>query len=409
MGLSNIAVITGNLARPNVGVGPVRGQNNVQGSCDMGAVPGQFPGYQSVEDPEIRTKFEKAWGVKSLPAKKGIPITEVGHNVAEGKLKAVYIFGEDPLQTEPDLSSVREAYEKLELVIVQDIFMTKTAMQADVIFPATSWGEHEGVYSAADRGFQYFEKAIEPKGNVKPDWEIHSLMATAMGYPMQYKNTKEIWDELRELCPLYYGATYEKMAGLGYVPWPCLTLDDPGAQWMYKGNKFATPNGKAQLIAADWRPPLDQIDDEYPLILSTVREVGHYSCRSMTGNCSALQTLADEPGYVQMNTTDAQELGIKDEQLVWVESRRGKVISRAKVSERTNRGAVYMTYQWWIGACNELTIAHLDPYSKTPEYKYSAVRLQKIDDQKWAEKYLVEEYGKMKASLAKAVDDAVAA
>lgn len=234
-------------------------------------------------------------------------------------------------------------------------------------------------------------------------------MATAMGYPMKYKNTKEIWDEMRELCPLYYGATYEKMAGLGYVPWPCLTLDDPGDQWMYKGNRFATPSGKAQLIASDWRPPLDQVDDDFPLILSTVREVGHYSCRSMTGNCSALQTLADEPGYVQMNTTDAQELGIKDEQLVWVESRRGKVISRAKVSERTNRGAVYMTYQWWIGACNELTIEHLDPYSKTPEYKYSAVRLHKIEDQKWAEKYLVEEYGKMKASLAKAVDDAVAA
>lgn len=121
------------------------------------------------------------------------------------------------------------------------------------------------------------KKRSNPKGNVKPDWEIHSLMATAMGYPMKYKNTKEIWDEMRELCPLYYGATYEKMAGLGYVPWPCLTLDDPGDQWMYKGNRFATPNGKAQLIASDWRPPLDQVDDDFPLILSTVREVGHYS------------------------------------------------------------------------------------------------------------------------------------
>ena len=409
MGLSNIAVITGNLGRPNVGVGPVRGQNNVQGSCDMGAVPGQFPGYQSVEDPEIRAKFEKAWGVEKLPAKKGIPITEVGHNIEEGKIKAVYLFGEDPFQTEPDLAAVRHAYSQLELFIAQDIFMTKSVAEADVVFPATSWGEHEGVYSAADRGFQRFYKAVEPKGDVKPDWEIHSLMATAMGYPMKYNNTQEIWDEMRQLCPLYFGATYDKMAGLGYVPWPCLTEDDPGALWMYKGNRFATPNGKAQLIASEWRPPVDQVDSDFPLILSTVREVGHYSCRSMTGNCHALATLADEPGFAQMNPIDARELGIRDQQLIWVEGRRGKVITRAMLSERINRGAIYMTYQWWIGACNELTIEHLDPYSKTPEYKYSAVRVEPIKDQKWAEKYLVEEYDRLKQRLAKAVDEAVAA
>ena len=287
--------------------------------------------------------------------------------------------------------------------------MTKSVAEADVVFPATSWGEHEGVYSAADRGFQRFYKAIEPKGDVKPDWEIHSLMATAMGYPMKYNNTQEIWDEMRELCPLYYGATYEKMAGFGYVPWPCRTLDDPGELWMYKGNKFATPNGKAQLIAADWRPPVDQIDENFPLILSTVREVGHYSCRSMTGNCPALATLADEPGFAQMNPLDARELGIKDQQLVWVEGRRGKVITRAMVTERVNRGAIYMTYQWWIGACNELTVEHLDPYSKTPEYKYSAVRVVPIEDQKWAEQYLVQEYDRLKQRLAETADNVVAA
>lgn len=409
MGLSNMAVITGNLGRPNVGVGPVRGQNNVQGSCDMGALPGQFPGYQSVEDPEIRAKFEKAWGVEKLPGKKGIPITEVGHNIEEGKIRAVYLFGEDPFQTEPDLAAVRRAYAKLDLFIAQDIFMTKSVAEADVVFPATSWGEHEGVYSAADRGFQRFYKAIEPKGDVKPDWEIHSLMATAMGYPMKYNNTQEIWDEMRELCPLYYGATYEKMADLAYVPWPCRTLDDPGELWMYKGNKFATPNGKAQLIAADWRPPVDQIDEDFPLILSTVREVGHYSCRSMTGNCPALATLADEPGFAQMNPVDARELGVKDQQLIWVEGRRGKVITRAMVTERVNRGAIYMTYQWWIGACNELTVEHLDPYSKTPEYKYSAVRVLPIEDQKWAEQYLVQEYDKLKQRLADMADNVAAA
>ena len=398
-GLSSLATITGNLGRPNVGVGPVRGQNNVQGACDMGALPGDLPGYQKVTDPEARAKFAKAWGVPSLPGEKGISLTDIPHKIHEGKLKAFYIFGEDPLQTEPDLSALRHEFEQLELIIVQDIFMTKTAMAADVIFPATSWGEHEGVYSSADRGFQRFYKAVEPKGDVKRDWEIHSLMATAMGYPMEYTNTEEIWNELRELCPLYYGATYEKLAGLGYVQWPSLTLDDPGRAWLYKDNKFDTPSGKAQLFASEWIPPAELTDSEYPLALCTVREVGHYSCRSMTGNCSALQTLADEPGNVQMNTNDAKSLGIEDGQLVWVASRRGKVISRALVSDRTNAGAVYMTYQWWIGACNELTLDHLDPISKTPEHKHSAVRVEKIDDQKWAEAHVLQAYGEMKAGM----------
>ncbi|EMF7826546.1 TPA: formate dehydrogenase subunit alpha [Yersinia enterocolitica] len=398
-GLSGLALLTGNLGRPNVGVGPVRGQNNVQGACDMGALPNMYPGYQPVTDPATLEKFAKAWGVPSLSNKIGYSLTDVPHKVKEGKIKANYVMGEDPLQTEPDLSMMREAFSELELLIVQDIFMTKTAAEADVIFPATSWGEHEGVYSAADRGFQRFEKAVEPQGDVKPDWEIISLMATALGYPMKYHNTKEIWDELRELCPLYYGATYEKMAGLGYVPWPCTTEDSPGTPWLYAGNKFDRPGGKGLLFASEWRAPMEQVDEEYPLVLCTVREVGHYSCRSMTGNCSALQTLADEPGYVQISPQDADKMRLQDQQLVWVASRRGKVITRVSVSERINVGAVYMTYQWWIGACNELTLDHLDPISKTPEYKYCAVKLEAIADQTWAENYVQQEYSQLKARL----------
>ncbi|WP_216639315.1 molybdopterin oxidoreductase family protein, partial [Vibrio fujianensis] len=274
----------------------------------------------------------------------------------------------------------------------------------DVVFPATSWGEHEGVYSSADRGFQRFYKAVTPPEGVKPDWEIFSLLATRMGYPMHYNNTQEIWDELRSLAPLYAGATYEKMADLKSVQWPCPTEDHLGTSFLFEGNKFTTPSGKAQFIAADWRPPLEQPDEDYPLVLSTVREVGHYSCRSMTGNCSALSALADEPGYVQMNPQDAEKLGIKDQQLVWISSRRGKVISRASCSERTNKGVVYMTYQWWIGACNELTIEHLDPISSTPEFKYCAVKVEKIDNQDWAENYVQTEYSNMKARLKSQVE-----
>ncbi|KJF89052.1 formate dehydrogenase [Photobacterium leiognathi] len=397
-GLAALALLTGNFGREGVGCGPVRGQNNVQGTCDMGMLPHQYPGYQSVEDADVRAKFEAAWGVP-LSDKPGYRLTEIGHKVDEGICKAFYVFGEDPAQTEADLAAMRETMRKMELVIVQDIFMTQTAEFADVIFPATSWGEHEGVYSSADRGFQRFYKAITPPGDVKPDWEIFSLLATRMGYPMSYQNTQEIWDEMRHLAPLYTGVTYEKMEGLKSVQWPCPTEDHPGTPFLFEGNTFSTPSGKGQFIGAEWRAPLEQPDAEYPLVLSTVREVGHYSCRSMTGNCSALQTLADEPGYVQIHPDDARQLGIDDQQLVWVSSRRGKIISRANYNERVNKGVVYMTYQWWIGACNELTIEYVDPISSTPEFKYCAVKVENIDDQAWAENHVQTEYTKLKARL----------
>ncbi|EKY1945863.1 formate dehydrogenase subunit alpha [Cronobacter turicensis] len=400
-GLSSLALLTGNLGREHVGVGPVRGQNNVQGACDMGVLPNQFPGYQDVEDAAVREKFARAWGVDPavMDDKIGVRITEVPHLALEGKVKAYYIMGEDPLQTEADLGLVRQGFDALDFVVVQDIFMTKTAEVADVLLPATSWGEHGGVFTCADRGFQRFEAAVSPKYNVKRDWEIISLIATAMGYPMHYDNNQQIWDEMRELCPLFYGVTYQKMGDMGHVQWPCPTLDHPGTPYLYAGNHFDTPTGKGQLFAAPWRAPAEQPDADYPLVLCTVREVGHYSCRSMTGNCAALQTLADEPGRVQMHPQDAERLGVRDGQLVWVTSRRGRVISRADVSERINPGAVYMTYQWWIGACNELTQDNLDPVSKTPETKYCAVNVEAIADQRDAEAYVQTTYTSMKARL----------
>ncbi len=398
-GLSSLALLTGNFGRPHVGVGPVRGQNNVQGACDHGALPNMFPGYQPVADKAVRKKFAAAWGVKSLPEKPGYHLTEVPHLVKEGKLKAYYIFGEDPVQSDPDAAAVREALNAMELVIVQDIFMNKTALHADVIFPATSWGEHEGVYSAADRGFQKFNKAIEPQGDVKPDWEIISLLATALGYPMKYACSEEIWEELRRLCPIYEGVTYQRLEELGSIQWPCPSLDHPGTPYLYEGNKFDTPSGKGLLFAAEFRPPKEAPDSQYPFVLCTVREIGHYSVRTMTGNCAALQVLADEPGFIQINPADLQQLGIQDQELVWVSSRRGKVIARALSTERVNTGAVYMTYHWWIGACNELTIDHLDPISRTPEYKYCAVQVEKIIDQAAAEQYVQTEYSKLKKKM----------
>ncbi len=398
--LTSLAMLTGNLGKAHVGVNPVRGQNNVQGACDMGALPDTYPGYQFVKLPENREKFAKAWGVASLPAHPGYRISELPHRVAHGEVRAAYIMGEDPLQTDAELPAVRQAFADLELVIVQDIFMTKTAAVADVVLPSTSWGEHEGVYTAADRGFQRFFKAVEPKWDLKTDWQIISEIATRMGYPMHYDNTQQIWDELRQLCPGFKGATYEKMGELGYIQWPCRdeSPEDQGTSYLF-AEKFDTPNGLAQLFTCDWMAPIDKLDDDYPLVLSTVREVGHYSCRSMTGNCAALSALADEPGYVQINTEDAARLGIEDEALVWVNSRKGRVITRAQVSDRPNVGAVYMTYQWWIGACNELVTENLSPITKTPEYKYCAVRVEPIADQSAAEQYVLEEYNKLKNTL----------
>ena len=398
--LTSLAILTGNLGKPSVGVNPVRGQNNVQGACDMGALPDTYPGYQYVKFPENREKFAKAWGVDSLPAHTGYRISELPHRAAHGEVRAAYIMGEDPLQTDAELSAVRKAFDDLELVIVQDIFMTKTASAADVILPSTSWGEHEGVYTAADRGFQRFFKAVEPKWDLKTDWQIISEIATRMGYKMHYNNTQEIWDELRHLCPDFYGATYEKMGELGYVMWPCRDESDAdqGTSYLFK-EKFDTPNGLAQFFTCDWVAPIDKLTDEYPMVLSTVREVGHYSCRSMTGNCAALAALADEPGYAQINTADAERLGIEDEALVWVNSRKGRIITRAQVSDRPNKGAVYMTYQWWIGACNELVSENLSPITKTPEYKYCAVNVEPIADQRAAEQYVIDEYNKLKTRL----------
>ena len=398
--LTSLAMLTGNLGKAHVGVNPVRGQNNVQGACDMGALPDTYPGYQFVKFPENREKFAKAWGVASLPAHPGYRISELPHRVAHGEVRAAYIMGEDPLQTDAELPAVRQAFADLELVIVQDIFMTKTAAVADVVLPSTSWGEHEGVYTAADRGFQRFFKAVEPKWDLKTDWQIISEIATRMGYPMHYDNTQQIWDQLRQLCPGFKGATYEKMGELGYIQWPCRdeSPEDQGTSYLF-AEKFDTPNGLAQFFTCDWMAPIDKLDDDYPLVLSTVREVGHYSCRSMTGNCAALSALADEPGYVQINTEDAARLGIEDEALVWVNSRKGRVITRAQVSDRPNVGAVYMTYQWWIGACNELVTENLSPITKTPEYKYCAVRVEPIADQLAAEQYVLEEYNKLKNNL----------
>ena len=399
--LAAIACISHQIGKPNAGLAPVRGQNNVQGSCDMGMLPNLYPGYQKATDIKVREKFAKAWNVplERLSDHDGYKLTDVGHNVDEGKVHAFYNFGEDPLQTEPDAIDLKRQLQDLDLFICQDIFMTQTTMLADVIFPGTSWGEHDGVFTASDRTFQRFTAAVPPKGECRHDWQIFQDLSTRMGYPMHYNDTKEIWDEVRELCPTFYGATYEKMAGVGHAQWPIRNIEDEGTRDMFLGGQFTTPDHKAVLMAHDWEPPTELPDDEYPLILCTVREVGHYSCRSMTGNCRTLAVLADEPGEIHIHPDDAAVRGINDGELVRAHSRRGEAMTRAVVDPRINKGTVYMTYQWWIGKCNNLTLHAVDPRSHTPEDKFSACQVDAIEDQVWAEQRLQEMYDQLKDCL----------
>ena len=402
---SNLSLMTGNYGHYATGVGPVRGQNNVQGTCDMGVLPNQYPGYQDVTDDEIRHKFEKAWGV-SLPSHVGLPLTYVPDKVLrepdpKKRIHAYYIIGEDPAQSDPDLPEIRRTLSAIDLVIVQDIFFNKTCEYADVIFPATAWGEHNAVYTSCDRRFQRVRKLIEPQPGCKTDWEILCLMATAMGYPMHYDNTEQIWDEMRSLCPKFAGPSYEKMVENHGVQWPCTedSPDDTGTQYLHKGAHFATADGKGHFYYYPWTPAKELESPEYPLSLSTVREVGHYSVRTMTGNCRLLADLADEPGYIQMNPEDCRELGIANGDLVRVVSKRGHTITRCQETDRVSKGATYMTYQWWVGACNELTSAALDPKSHTPEFKYCACRVEKIDDQKQAERDVKAQYAAIRSRM----------
>ena len=403
--LGSLALMTGNYGKPASGIGPVRGQNNVQGACDMGALPNVYPGYQNVTVPEIQAKFEKAWGVK-LSNKVGIPLTHVPQRVLEEKdpakqIHAYYIFGEDPAQSDPDVGEVRESLEKIDFVVMQDIFMNKTGEYADVILPSTAWNEHDGCYTCCDRGFQRIRKVVEPPEGVKTDWEIICEISTAMGYKMKYNNVEEIWNELIDLCPSFAGATYEKMEKLGCIQWPCRSkeMSDVGTPYLHKG-KFSNPDGKGKFYTTEWRPPKELENEEYPLSFSTVREVGHYSVRTMTGNCRTLRNLEDEPGWIQMNPADCEKLHIKHGDLVKVVNKRGWCITRCNATDRVAKGATYMTYQWWIGCCNELTIgANLDPVSNTPEYKYCNCRVEKLDDQKKAWDYVNNEYQSLRQRM----------
>ena len=372
MALANLAMLTGNLGKPGSGVNPLRGQNNVQGACDMGALPGTFPGYQAVDNPDIRKKFEAAWGVNLNP-KPGLTLTGMYQAAYNKELKVIYLIGEDPVLSEPDMHHTVQALKNLEFFVVQDIFLTETAKLADVVLPAASFATEEGTFTNTERRVQRVRKAVPPPGDAKPDWEIVCLIARKMGKRgFDYQNPSRIWDEMASLTPTMAGISYERLEKDG-LQWPCPTVEHPGTPILH--TKIFT-RGKGRFIPLSYRPDTEQPDNKYPLILITGRALFHYHTGTMTRRVPGLNKFLGEE-WVEINPSDAEKLGIADKDTVTVHSRRGEVTVRAKVTEASPVGSVYMNFHFGETPTNALTINVLDPIAKTPELKFCAVRVDK--------------------------------
>lgn len=369
---ANLSMLTGNLGKESCGVNPLRGQNNVQGACDMGALPNLMPGYQSVTVPEVRAKFEKAWGRK-IGEKPGLPVTEAINAAYDGKLKGLYIMGENPMISDPDLNHVEAALKKIDFLVVQDIFLTETAKLADVVLPSASFAEQDGTFTSTERRVQMVRKAVNPPGSARSDWEIIQDLSNRMGYPMNYASTAEIMEEIASLTPIYGGVTHDRLDGDG-LQWPCPTRDHPGTPYLHKG-KFS--RGLGLFTPIDYIPPKELPDTEYPLTLTTGRMLYHFHTGSMTRRSKGLDTHRPE-GYVEIHPETARSLGVSDGEMVQVSSRRGKVLVKAMVTPSPAPGVVFMPFHFAEAAANKLTNAALDPKAKIPEFKVCAVRIDKI-------------------------------
>ncbi len=372
LAIANLAMLTGNLGRSSSGVNPLRGQNNVQGACDMGALPNVYPGYQSVADPAIAAKFEAAWGGK-MNTKPGLTMTEMVGAIDRGEMRALYVMGENPVLADADANHVIKALEKLEFLVAQDIFLTETSRLAHVVLPAASFAEKDGTFTNTERRVQRVRKAVEPPGEALPDWRIVCNVASRMGASgFAYLTAEEIMKEIAALTPSYGGITYERLESCG-LHWPCPMIDHPGTPVLHR-TTFS--RGKGRFFPLKYRPPAELPDADYPLVLTTGRSLFHYHTGTMTRKVAGLNQI--EPGgTVEINPVDAESLGIADGETVRVSSRRGAVMTKAKVTEAVAPGVVFMAFHFAESPANVLTNAALDPVCKIPEFKVSAVRIEK--------------------------------
>ena len=373
---ANLAMLTGNIGKPGSGVNPLRGQNNVQGACDMGALPTVYPAYQSVSDQVIRGKFEAAWGCELNPSA-GMALTEIFPAAYEGKIKAIYLMGENPLLSDPDASHIKEALMKLEFLVVQDMFLSETAELAHVVLPATSFAEKDGTFTNTERRVQLVRKAIEPAGGSKPDWWIICQIAQKMGSKgFDYENPSQIMDEIASVAPSYGGISFSRLEKEGGLQWPCPTEEHPGTPVLHTA-QFT--RGKGRFVPLEYKPPAELPDDEYPLILTTERSLFHYHTGTMTRKVRGLNIFRGEE-LVEINPHDATALGIDDGEMIRVISRRGEVAAKAKLTEASPPGVISMSFHFAESPTNQLTNPALDPVAKIPELKVCAVRIEKNGD-----------------------------
>lgn len=373
MSMSNLAMLVGKVGKPGCGVNPLRGQNNVQGACDMGCMPYDFPGYQKVNNPEVIDKFEKAWHVP-LNRNTGLTSTKVLPAATAGNVKGLYIFGEDPIVTDPDTGHVRQALESLDFLVVQELFMTETAAYADVVLPGISYAEKDGTFTNTERRVQRVRKAVEPRGQAREDYEIFCEVMTRMGYPCAYESAKEIMEEISAVTPSFGGINYERLEKES-LQWPCRSLTDPGTPIMHVGS-FA--RGKGLFKAIPYKQAQELPDEEYPYLMSTGRMLYHYNTRAMTGRTEGINQIANH-SYIEINAVDAQALGIQEGDKVEVHSRRGKIETYAAVGNRVFPQEVFMTFHFPDGNVNEITNAVFDDIATIPEYKVCAVAIKPVN------------------------------
>ncbi|MFW6054958.1 MAG: molybdopterin oxidoreductase family protein, partial [Thermodesulfobacteriota bacterium] len=371
--LSNLALATGNIGRPSTGVNPLRGQNNVQGACDMGALPDVLTAYKKVSDQAERKRFEDAWQA-SIPDTPGLTLGEMMNNAVQGTLKGMLVVGENPMISDPDTGHVKKALQALELLVVQDMFLTETAQLADVVLPACSFAEKDGTFTNTERRVQLVRQALEPLGQSKPDWVIVSELAKAMGAGgFEYASPAEIMQEIAALTPTYAGISHQRLEAGESLQWPCPDETHPGTPYLH-GTEF--PRGKGLFFALDHVPPAEMPDEDYPFLLSTGRIPFHFHGGSMSRKIERLNREAPT-GQVDIHPEDAERLGLDEGIRVTVSSRRGAISLPVHVSRELDPGIVFIPMHFSECGVNTLTGTRVDPVSKIPGLKVSAVKIEK--------------------------------
>jgi formate dehydrogenase major subunit len=373
--IANLQMLLGNVGVECGGVNPLRGQNNVQGACDMGALPNVFPGYQKVTDPALRAKFEAAWGVRKLPEKPGLMIPQMMDGLLNGSLKAFYVFGENLANTEPDIHHVERCLQSAQFLVCQDLFPTETTRFAHVILPSAGWSEDDGTFTNSERRVSRVRKVSEPPGLAQPNWWIFRELAKRMGQSWPSTSGQEIWDnEVTLLAPSLAGIKYNRIEHNG-LQWPCTDESHPGTCFLHKDGEFSC--GLGVFVPVDWTPPAEVPDQEYPFVLSTGRRLYHYHTRTQTGRAPGLNVLLSEE-TADVSPADAVKLGIEHGEQVRVRSRRGEVRLKANVTDRIPPGMVWMAFHFRDACANWLTNPAYDPETLTAEYKACAVRIEKL-------------------------------